>query len=91
MVRIGPGEVSCVSPQSWNDLYGFKTGGHQVFGQGLKFMLIYQLGTSHFISNERQHHSFFHKLINPGFSEKALAAQEPIILNWADKFFDSLL
>lgn len=91
MVRIGPREVSCVSPQSWNDIFGYKTGGRQVMGRDPKFTGVFQLGTSHLISNERQHHSFFRRLINPGFSEKALAAQESIILNWADKFIDSLL
>ena len=91
MVRIGPKEVSCVSPQAWNDIYGFKTGGRLLFGRDPRFMGIFQLGNSSFMSNERGHHSFFRKLVNPGFSEKALVAQEHIIIKWADKFIDSLL
>ena len=91
MVRIGPREVSCVSPQSWNDIFGYKAGGRQVMGRDLKFMAIFQLGTNTLMSNEKEHHSFFRKLIGPGFSEKALAAQEPIIIKWADTFIDSLL
>ena len=91
MVRTGPNDVSCVSPQSWNDIYGWKTGGRQVMGRDPRFMAIFQLGNETFISNERGHHSFFRKMISPGFSGKALIAQEAMVSKWADKFTDSLL
>ena len=91
MVRIGPNEVSCVSPQAWNDIMGFKTGGRQVFGRDPEFMGLFQLGNDHFMSNDRSHHSFFRRLISPGFSERAMASQESIIMDWADKFINNLL
>ena len=91
MVRIAPGEVSCVSPQSWNDIYGWKTGGRQTMDRDPGFMAIFQLGNGTFMSNERGHHGFFRKLISPGFSEKALVAQESLIRKWADKIVENLL
>ena len=91
IVRTAPGEVSFVSPQSWNDIFGYKTGGREVFSRDPKFMGVFQLGYSTFMSNERAHHSAFRRLIGPGFSEKALLGQEPIIRKWADTFIDSLL
>ena len=89
MVGTGPGDVPCVPPQSWNDIHGFKTGGRQVFGRDENFMGIFQLGTSHLMSNDMKHHTFFRKLISPGFSDGAMLAQEQTIIQWADKFIHS--
>ncbi|KAL8811918.1 MAG: hypothetical protein Q9200_001416 [Gallowayella weberi] len=86
VVRIGPDEISCVSPESWKIIHG--TG--EYFVKDTRGVAIFPGGVDTIDSVNRDDHSFFRHLISPVFSDKALAAQSPEIVNFADKMIDAL-
>ncbi|KAK0702762.1 trichothecene C-15 hydroxylase [Lasiosphaeris hirsuta] len=91
VVRVGPDEVSCSSAQGWNDIAGHKTGGKRDFPRDLNFLELQQMDTrGSIISPVKEEHRMFRRLIQPGFSESALTAQEPVILEYGDHFVASL-
>ena len=83
--------MSFSSARAWNDIAGHKTGGKKDLPRDLNFLELQQMDTrGSIISPVKEEHRMFRRLIQPGFSESALAAQEPIILEYADLFVASL-
>lgn len=88
IVRVAPNEVSFNSPQSWNDIYGFRQG-HQTFlksdfyeggpfaGRGV-----------HSIVSERDvdAHAQMRRHLAHAFSDRSLSEQEALVAETVDKF-----
>lgn len=88
VVRVAPNEVSFNSPQSWNDIYGFRQG-HQTF---LKSEF-YEGGSFasrgvHSIVSERDvdAHAQMRRHLAHAFSDRSLSEQEALVAETVDKF-----
>ena len=86
VVRVGPNEVSCVSVQSWKTIHGFG----DYFLRDPQLTALFPASADNLGSPNRQSHRLFRNLIAPVFSDRALAAQEPEIVSWADKLVAAL-
>ncbi|KAK7753574.1 hypothetical protein SLS62_004432 [Diatrype stigma] len=89
VVRLGPNNLSFISPEAWKDIYGHK-------GQGPEFPK-YQPGyrpvdnmAVSILSAGRDEHSQIRRQLAHGFSERAMQAQESIIGAYVDKLIDRL-
>lgn len=80
VVRIAPNEMSFVTPKSWEDIYGFRSGKPEM-AKDSAFTRT-QLPT--IINAGREEHGYLRRLMSRGFSESALRDQEPIIKNYID-------
>ena len=90
VVRTAPDEVSFTSASAWNAIEGTKNTAHQEFLRDKDFVNVFRMGNSTLLSVEREHHRAFRKILNPAFSDRTLAAQEPVMLRWADRFAEYL-
>ncbi|KAI3325683.1 averantin oxidoreductase [Xylariaceae sp. AK1471] len=89
VVRTGPNELSYINPIQWKEIYGYKSGGQVEFAKDPK----YNSGMKYkaFILNADTHyHGYLRKLLAPGFSEKALRDQEPVLKEYIDTLFRRL-
>ncbi|KAL8798794.1 MAG: hypothetical protein Q9182_006388 [Xanthomendoza sp. 2 TL-2023] len=86
VVRVSPDEISCVSPESWKIIHG--TG--EYFLKDPRLTAMFPGGTDNLDSSDRERHRLFRNLIGPVFSDRALAAQSPKIVNFADKMISAL-
>ena len=89
VVRVGPDEVSCTSAQAWNDIYGHKPRGQEL-ARDFTMMEAMQLDRTTVLSGDAERHRFFRKLLAPGFSDKVLAEQEHVIVDWGKKLVANL-
>ncbi|KAI3322259.1 cytochrome P450 [Xylariaceae sp. AK1471] len=88
IVRVAPNEISFNSPQSWNDIYGFRAG-HQTFIKSD----FYDGGPFasrgvHSIVSERNVdvHGQMRRHLAHAFSDHSLSEQEAIVAETVDKF-----
>ncbi|KAF3760410.1 benzoate 4-monooxygenase cytochrome P450, partial [Cryphonectria parasitica EP155] len=88
VVRVAPNEVSFNSPQSWNDIYGFRPG-HKTFIKSD----FYEGGPFasrgvHSIVSERDVdvHGQMRRHLSRAFSDQSLSEQEVLVSKTVDKF-----
>ncbi|KAL8683465.1 MAG: hypothetical protein Q9186_000620, partial [Xanthomendoza sp. 1 TL-2023] len=86
VVRVGPNEISCVSPESWKIIHG----NGEYFLRDPHLTALLPVASDSLCSPNRKNHRLFHHLIRPVFSDKALAAQSPEIIKFADKMIAAL-
>ncbi|CAK7200053.1 hypothetical protein SEUCBS139899_002741 [Sporothrix eucalyptigena] len=96
MVRIGPNDVSFAAPYAWSDVFGQKripggVGGH-AYLENPKEELFYKSLTrpGSLLGMPQADHMEARKTINPAFSAKAVAEQEPLVQRHIDKLIDLL-
>ncbi|KAH8646603.1 cytochrome P450 [Tricladium varicosporioides] len=91
VVRIAPDELSYMNAQAWTDIYGHRT----AIGQGnlpkeSRTRPREVNGVSSIITANEEDHRRMRRLQSHMFSEKALASQEPLIVNYVDKLISRL-
>jgi cytochrome P450 len=83
VVRIRPGELSFIDPSAWKDLKGQKKPGQDENGKDPAIVASSALKDS-ILGAERNAHARFRRALAPGFSSKAMLAQEPLIQSYVD-------
>lgn len=86
VVRIAPNELAFIEPQAWKDIYGHRSGSLSGEEQMSKYRKFYNtIGRPRSIINETDdNHALLRRQLAPGFSEKAMREQEPIIGGYVD-------
>ncbi|RYP61837.1 hypothetical protein DL771_009987 [Monosporascus sp. 5C6A] len=89
IVRIGPDELAFSDPQAWRDIYGHRAraSGSVSEGEFAKYDGFYRPvhGTpSSIFSARRDEHVMLRRQLAPGFSDRYMKAQEPIIGAYVD-------
>jgi cytochrome P450 len=82
IVRIAPDELSIIDPQAWKDLYRIRPG-----NQPPKDPTFYNTSKKlppTILNTDDHQHGILRRALNPGFSDKSLRAQEPMILHYVD-------
>lgn len=90
VVRISPNELAFSDPQAWRDIYGHKQQGQEEFP---KFDGFYRpiKGLPKSIMNlPREEHGILRRQLSPGFSERSMRGQEPIIGAYVDLLIQRL-
>jgi cytochrome P450 len=86
-VRISPNHLSFTDVRAWKDIYGQRPTGDGRATELPKLEAMYrtnkQLPTS-IINAEHDEHMLFRRALAPGFSDKSMRAQEPIIAGYVD-------
>lgn len=78
IIRITPNELAFINPQAWRDIYARKPGTHEL-PHDMKYYNATDITTTSLLSSHRESHDTTRKLLAPGFSERALMAQEPVL------------
>ncbi|KAF4412517.1 Cytochrome P450 monooxygenase 1 [Colletotrichum fructicola] len=88
VVRIAPDELSFAHADAWKEIYGRRPMGTSAAGpeELPKYSTFYRnAGLPHSIVNEdRENHALLRRMLSPGFSERALRNQEPVIGGYVD-------
>ncbi|KAK4167838.1 cytochrome P450 [Cladorrhinum sp. PSN259] len=92
IVRIGPNHLSFTDAQAWKDIYGHRTGSHDVpehpkaetFYQGIPGI------SRHIINAGREEHSLLRRGLAHGFSDKAIRSQEVLVAHYVDLLLERL-
>ncbi|CAG8957787.1 hypothetical protein HYFRA_00000125 [Hymenoscyphus fraxineus] len=84
IVRVAPDQLSFTSSQAWPDIYGNNL--PKDLGKRLKEVN----GVANILIAEDPAHRRMRKLISPAFSDKALIAQEPLLVSYIDKLISVL-
>ena len=88
VVRYAPREVSFITDQAWQDVYGFKKMGHP---QNPKPPNRREAGRPPSLINANDaDHSRMRRALAHGFSDKALREQEPILQTYVNLLVDRL-
>jgi cytochrome P450 len=92
-VRLGPGRISFIEPDAWKDLHGHKSAGKTL--QVIKDPAMYVDSphiTEHSLVTEGddEKHAILRKTFAPGFSDRALKAQESMIRAHVDKLISNV-
>ncbi|KKY16573.1 putative benzoate 4-monooxygenase cytochrome p450 [Diplodia seriata] len=86
VVRISPDMLSFTAPEAWNDIYGHGTKQRfQKWG-----MTRSHAGVDHILSANDADHARQRRSINHAFSEKALRAQEGLVMAYINKLTRAL-
>lgn len=83
VVRIAPYELAFTDSQAWKDIYGY----HASYEMVKDDRFYRQMGKripDTLISADRPKHSMLRRQLAPGFSERAMRAQEPIFREYVD-------
>ena len=83
VVRIAPYELAFTDSQAWKDIYGY----HSSYEMAKDDRFYRQMGKripDTLISADRPMHSMLRRQLAPGFSERAMRAQEPIFREYVD-------
>ncbi|KAK8868212.1 cytochrome P450 [Apiospora arundinis] len=85
VVRISPNELAFCEPQAWQDIYGRRQPGREEFSKYLGFYRpVERKGPASIISASRHDHTLIRRQLSPGFSDRSLRSQEPIIGVYVD-------
>ncbi|KAL0937451.1 toxin biosynthesis cytochrome p450 [Colletotrichum truncatum] len=83
VVRIAPGELSYVSGQAWQTIYGFPNReGVGNFEKDAQWWNKNVNGVENILTADDSGHKRMRRLQNPAFSDKALKAQESVIIGY---------
>ena len=84
VVRISPNELAFSDPQAWKDIYGHRGPGHEQFPKYMHFYSPFSREASSIIAAPPDEHSFIRRQLAPGFSDRSMRGQEPIIGSYVD-------
>ncbi|KAH4228981.1 hypothetical protein HBI06_091500 [Parastagonospora nodorum] len=88
VVRISPDELSFTSPQAWRDIYGYgaREGAGHAPPKNLHRYNSNVNGVPSLVTTEdNAEHARKRKIFSPAFSDRALTAQAPLFLRYADQ------
>lgn len=83
-MRVAPDEVSFAHPTAWNDILGSRGGAGQLPKDPIWWEPMPGAAPGILTAVDDELHSLLRRLMNPGFTSRALAAQEEIIHTYAD-------
>ncbi|RCI12104.1 hypothetical protein L249_0949 [Ophiocordyceps polyrhachis-furcata BCC 54312] len=86
VVRVAPGELSFISPQAWRDIYlplPDRQGARELKKDG-RFYSIFGHCAGNIMTADFHHHELLRRQLSPGFSDRTLRLQEPIIQRYVD-------
>lgn len=92
-VRIGPNRVSYIEPEAWKDIHGHNTRGKTlrvIKDPGFYVNSPHLKEQSLLGEQDDGKHASLRKLFSNGFSDRALKAQEPLILAHVDKMISNI-
>ncbi|KAK3374599.1 putative cytochrome P450 [Podospora didyma] len=84
VVRIGPNHLSFTDVEAWKDIYGGK---HGQVAENAKPKVFYNAAANiapHILNAQREEHTLLRRALAPGFSDRALRAQEPLVARYID-------
>lgn len=90
VVRIAPDELSFTDPRAWRDIYARKGAGRFEIPQDQDFYNSSGVDKPSMLGCLREEHDELRKLMNNGFSDRAMKAQEPVIGGYVDKLVERL-
>ncbi|KAK0366314.1 hypothetical protein LTR59_001306 [Friedmanniomyces endolithicus] len=93
VVRVSPNEVSCISGDAWQDIYGFRTGklkGHLNMQKDPAWYVKPSNGVPSILLANDADHTRGRRILAHAFSEKALAEQEPVVQDYVDQLVSRL-
>ncbi|KAK0344296.1 hypothetical protein LTR94_014996 [Friedmanniomyces endolithicus] len=93
VVRVSPNEVSCISADAWQDIYGFRTGklrGHLNMQKDPTWYVKPSNGVPSILLANDADHARGRRTLAHAFSEKALAEQEPVVQDYVDQLVSRL-
>ncbi|KAF2489570.1 cytochrome P450 [Lophium mytilinum] len=91
VVRVSPNYLSYDSDQAWEDIYGHIKAKHtKTFEKDYSFYGPTPSGAPNIIMANEMDHRRLRKLQSHAFSEKALAEQEPFLLQYVTSFISGL-
>lgn len=79
VVRIAPNELAFTDPQAWKDIYTRKHGERNELPHDMAFYNATGHPNRSILNSSRVEHDAIRKLLGPGFSDRAMKAQEPVI------------
>lgn len=88
VVRIAPNELAYSSSQAWKDIYGYQNGKEEI----PKFARFYNALTDvpNIVTEPTRFHQVIRRIISPGFSDKCLREQEPILKGYIELLTNQL-
>ncbi|KAJ5242924.1 uncharacterized protein N7469_001251 [Penicillium citrinum] len=89
VVRISPNELSFISPAAWNDIYA-RHNGSPPLPRDKTFFNDMLVDKQTLTMADTENHARLRKAMNPAFSPRALALQEPILQKNVDLFLHQL-
>jgi cytochrome P450 len=88
IVRVAPDELSFAHPDAWTDIY--KNNGGEEMGKAQWFYRAIETGRLCIINEDHKQHGRLRRQMAPGFSEKSIRDQEPIIRGYIDLLIQRL-
>lgn len=91
-VRIAPNRLSFVDPEVWKDIYGYKSAAHKVAIMKDPQLYVPEWNGRYSLLStfDDAEHKALRKVFQPGFSDRALKAQEHIIRAHVDKLIRNI-
>ncbi|GAP85068.1 putative averantin oxidoreductase [Rosellinia necatrix] len=89
VVRTGPNELSYINPIQWREIYGHKPQDQPEFAKDPKYFSGLK-GEPVILTADKDYHGYIRKLLAPGFSDKSLREQEPVLQEYIDTLFRRL-
>lgn len=92
VVRVRPDELAFADAQAWQDIYGHKVLGKRAgLAPGIKelpkvkmFYKAYKAQPETIITADHDRHARYRRIMAPGFSDKSMRLQEPLITKYVD-------
>ena len=85
VVRISPNELAFCEPQAWQDIYGRRQQGQEELSKYVGFYRpVARKSPASIMSASRHDHALLRRRLAPGFSDRSLRDQEPIIGAYVD-------
>ena len=88
IIRIAPNELTCSHPSAWNDIFVPRPG-HLPFLKD-KIWWAQKAIDNHLINTEGADHVRMRKMLSPGFTARALKAQEPMVQKYVALLIERL-
>lgn len=84
VVRIAPNELAFRDPRAWKDIYTRKPRGAYELPHDMAFYNPPNGPSTSIMNCHREQHDSTRKILNAGFSERAMRTQEPVIGGYVD-------
>jgi cytochrome P450 len=93
VVRISPDELAFASSRAWRDIYGLRAGDRKDLRELPKWRTFYKHWPTQpdsILFSTTEMHSALRRQLSPGFSDKSLREQEPLISGYIDLLMSRL-
>ncbi|KAH6645040.1 cytochrome P450 [Truncatella angustata] len=89
IIRLGPNELAFRDPVAWKDIYGRRANGDEMPPEH-NYYHFGDEGSTSMLGAEKEEHDRLRRYIAPGFSERAIREQEPVIGGYVDLLIQRL-